>query len=108
MRLESLLNSGVTNNEAVVHVLQKGSIRDTYLQAVARSVWLLAVSHDTQLEYVHISGTSNAKADALSRMFQACTVGLGSNQWLNCKWWLVHGLMTQSSMHSCHLLSGTN
>ena len=72
-------------SQAVVHALQKGQIRDNYLQAVARSVWLLAAPHDIQFEYVRISGRRSERSDALSCMFHFGEVSLDSNQFLNCK-----------------------
>ena len=41
------------DNMAVVLALQKECIWDSFLQSVARSVWLLAVIHDITLEYTH-------------------------------------------------------
>ena len=55
------------DNIAVVHALNKGRIKDKYLQSVARSIWLIATVKD--IEYYHISyNADNVKADVLSRM----------------------------------------
>ena len=37
------------------------------MQAVARTVWLVAAAKDIKLTYCHISGVNNVKADILSR-----------------------------------------
>ena len=58
------------DNKAIVFALQKGNIRDNYMQAVARSIWLIAASNDIKLLYSYIPGVNNVKADALSRLFE--------------------------------------
>ena len=58
------------DNKAVVFALRNGRIRDTFMQSVAKSLWLLAAIRDIQLEFSHISGVENIKADILSRLFQ--------------------------------------
>ena len=58
------------DNKAVLNALHKGKIRDSYMQAVARLIWLIAVSNDIRLLYSHIPGVNNVKADALSRLFE--------------------------------------
>ena len=77
------------DNKAVVFALQKGRIKDNYMQAVARSIWLIAASNDIKLVYSHIPGTENVKADALSRLFER---GFNYQAWFqDCKWWPIHG-----------------
>ena len=77
------------DNKAVVYALQKGRIKDNYMQTVARSIWLIAASNDINLVYSHIAGTENVKADALSRLFER---GFTYQTWFSdCKWWPVHG-----------------
>ena len=41
------------------------------MQAVARTVWLMAASYDITHNFVHISGVNNKRADILSRVFQS-------------------------------------
>ena len=79
------------DNMAVVFALQKGCIRDKFLQSVARSVWLLAAIHDITLEYTHIPRTLNVKADILSRVFSSDqTKGL-EQIFQNYSGWVVNG-----------------
>ena len=72
------------DNLAVVFSLQFSRMKDQILQAIVRTIWLLAATHDIQLSYSHIPGIQNKEADALSRVFQ--------NQELDqfCKDLLVH------------------
>ena len=39
------------DNTAVVFALRNGRIRDTFMQSVAKSIWLLAAIRDIQLEF---------------------------------------------------------
>ena len=79
------------DNKAVVHALSKGRIKDKYLQSVARSIWLVATVKDIDIEYVHISGVDNVKADVLSRIFQdICTVEK-LDLFKDYTWWPVEG-----------------
>ena len=79
------------DNKAVVYSLTKGRMRDAYLQSVARSIWLIAASKDIVIEYVHIAGTANVKADVLSRMFQNVSNAQKLQLFENCVWWPVGG-----------------
>ena len=55
------------DNQAVVCVLQSGKVRDPFLGACARNVWLWAATFDIELTYVHVMGKYNRAADLLSR-----------------------------------------
>ena len=59
------------DNKASVCALQKDRIRYPLMQAVARSVWLIAASKGISLVYDRISGTENCIADAFSRAFDS-------------------------------------
>ena len=50
----------------VVSVLMSGRVRDPYLAACARNIWLWAATHDIHFIYTHVSGKSNTTADLLS------------------------------------------
>ena len=58
------------DNQAVVHALNHGKIKDKFMQSVARTVWLIAASKDINIKCSHIAGSDNVKADVLSRMFE--------------------------------------
>ena len=55
------------DNEAVVSVLRSGKARDPFLGACARNIWYLAALQDVEMQYVHVLGRNNRKADLLSR-----------------------------------------
>ena len=55
------------DNEAVVEVLQKGCARDGDLMHLLRCVFFITAFYETSLKAVHIPGTSNTVADAISR-----------------------------------------
>ena len=57
------------DNQAVVFSLKFSRMKDQILQAIVRTIWLLAATHDIQLSYSHIPGIQNQEADALSRVF---------------------------------------
>ena len=77
------------DNKAVVYALQNGRIRDTYMQQVARSIWLLLATYDIKLECSHIPGKDNVKANILSRVFER---GLINGQLFDhCTWWPING-----------------
>ena len=60
------------------------------MQAVARSIWLIAAAKDIQITCSHIAGSSNSKADILSRLFEnrgSVNLDLVGE----CTWWPVHG-----------------
>ena len=77
------------DNKAVVYAMQNGRIKDTYMQQVARSIWLLLATYDIKLECTHIPGKDNVKADILSRVFES---GLINDQLFDhCTWWPVNG-----------------
>ena len=54
-----------TDNKAAIYSLEKGCIKDKFMQAVGRSVWLIAAIFDITLKFVHIAGSINQKADFL-------------------------------------------
>ena len=47
------------DNKAVVFSLKKGRIKDTSMQAVARSICFLAAIYDIKLDFCHIAGIHN-------------------------------------------------
>ena len=51
------------DNKAAVFSLQRGKIKNEFMQAIARSVWLIAASYD-----INLPGSINNKADMLSRL----------------------------------------
>ena len=78
------------DNQAVVYALKHGRIKDEFMQAVARSIWLIAAAKDIQITCSHIAGSSNSKADILSRLFEnrgSVNLDLVGQ----CTWWPVHG-----------------
>ena len=78
------------DNRAAVCALGKGRIRDPFMQAVARSVWLIAASKGISLVYEHIAGTDNCIADALSRAFDGN--GDSLEKFKHFVWWPVDGM----------------
>ena len=77
------------NNIAVEYALQNGRIKDRYMQSVARSVWFLTASNDITLEYTHISGVLNVKADILSRVFEKYSTKNLLHTFNDVNWWFV-------------------
>ena len=73
------------NNKAAVFSLQKGKIKNSFIQAIARSVWLIAAG---TFEHVPVS---NNKADMLSRLFQSVDSFKNVKEFENCVWWRVGG-----------------
>jgi hypothetical protein len=70
----------LTHSKVVIHcdsatavaVMQAGKGRDSYIQACAREIWLVAAMHHISLSVVHISGQQlTLTADALSRYHTA-------------------------------------
>ena len=55
------------DNMAVVQVLQTGKVKDPFLGACARNIWLEAAQADIEIVYSHIQGRKNVIADLLSR-----------------------------------------
>ena len=80
------------DNLAVVFSLQFSRMKDQILQAIVRTIWLLAATHDIQLSYSHIPGIQNKEADALSRVFQNREFDQFCKDLLaRCACWPVHG-----------------
>ena len=79
------------DNKAVVYALNKGKIRDIYLQKVARPIWLIAAMKDIDIEYLHIPGIDNVKAYVLYRMFQDVWAIEKLNLFNDYVWWQVEG-----------------
>ena len=46
-----------------------GRLRDPYLAACIRNIWLLTATHDIDLIVEHIQGTHNIVANCLSRLY---------------------------------------
>ena len=63
------------------------------MQAISRSVWLLAASYDVTLTFKHVPCSSNNKADMLSRLFQSVDSFNKVKEFDNCVWWPVDGHM---------------
>lgn len=55
------------DNAAVVSVLNSHKTRDMYLLACCRNIWLLLAQYNIRLVAVHVPGSDNIIADALSR-----------------------------------------
>ena len=77
------------DNKAVVYALQNARIRDSYMQQVARSIWLLLATYDIKVECTHIPGKDNVKADILSRVFERGVIN--DQLFHHCTWWPVNG-----------------
>ena len=58
------------DNETVVEVLQKGCARDGDLMHLLRCVFFITAFYEMSLKAVHIPGTSNTVADAISSMVE--------------------------------------
>lgn len=56
------------DNEACVKVFQTGRGRNSIILESARALWMVQALLDIRLSYLHISGSENNFADALSRM----------------------------------------
>ena len=63
------------------------------MQSVARSVWLVAATHDIELKYQHVPGLLNTQADALSRAFDPPCDLDKLYELENHNWWPVNGLL---------------
>lgn len=57
-----------TDNEALVHVINKTTCRDTSLMIFVRKLVLVCLKHNVLFKAKHISGFKNTLADALSRL----------------------------------------
>ena len=57
-----------TDNEALVHVINKSTCRETYLMILVRKLELVCLRHNILFKAKHISGFKNTLADALSRL----------------------------------------
>ena len=75
------------DNKTAVFSLQRGKIENIFMQAIARTVWLIADSYDINLMFEHISGSINNKADMLSRLFQSADSFKMVQEFKNCVWW---------------------
>lgn len=68
----TILGTGVlpffTDNEALVHVINKSTCRDTTLMVFVRKLVLVCLKHNILFKAKHISGFTNTLADALSRL----------------------------------------
>ena len=56
-----------TDNEALVHVINKCTCKDKYLMIFVRKLVLVCLKHNILFKAKHISGFKNTLADALSR-----------------------------------------
>ena len=58
----------MSDNEAVVHVINKISSKDKHLMSLIRSLVLACLRHNILLWACHIRGILNTNADLLSRL----------------------------------------
>ena len=58
----------MTDNESVIHVINKQTSRDTYLLSSIRQIVLICLRNNILFEAKHISGVKNGLADSLSRL----------------------------------------
>ena len=58
----------MTDNESVVHVINKQTSRDTYLLSLIRKVVLTCLRNNILFRAKHIPGIKNGLADSLSRL----------------------------------------
>lgn len=61
------------DNEACVNVINHGRAVDKFLLNCAREIFFLAASYDIVISAIHIVGSQNKIADALSRWHLGCT-----------------------------------
>ena len=57
-----------TDNEALVHVINKQSCRDKVLMVLVRKLMLVCLEYNILFKAKHIPGTHNILADSLSRL----------------------------------------
>ena len=57
-----------TDNEALVHVINKQSCRDKILMSFVRQLVLICLRNNIVFKAKHVPGSRNALADALSRL----------------------------------------
>ena len=57
-----------TDNETLVHVINKSTSRDISLMIFVRKLVLVGLKHNILFKAKHISGSKNTLADALSRI----------------------------------------
>ena len=81
------------DNEEAVFSLQRGKIKNIFMQAIARTVSLIAASYDINLTFEHVPGAINNKADMLSRLFQSVDSFKKVQEFKDCVWWPVDGHM---------------
>ena len=79
------------DNKAAMYALKYGKIRDPFMQSISRSIWLVAASKDIQMDFVHIVGSNNTKADIMSRVFENNWNHEGMNLFVDYVWWQVNG-----------------
>ena len=79
-------------NNAAMFALKNGKIKDTFMQSVARSIWLVAAVKDIKMDFVHIAGNDNTNADILSRVFESEWNQKRMNLFSNYVWWPVNGV----------------
>ena len=65
------------NNLAVVNAFTSYRVRNSFLMAIIRSVWLYTAAYNINLVVKHISGTCNVYADVLSRWPYYCDLKSG-------------------------------
>ena len=79
------------DNKAAMYALKYAKIKNAFMQSISRSIWLVAASKDINLDFVHIAGKDNTKADILSRVFENGLNEEQMNQFEKYVWWPVHG-----------------
>ena len=76
------------DNNAVVNAFTFHKIKDNYLMACVRSVWLLCAQYNIKLKVSHIRGTCNQYADILSRWDSYVNCNMTEVQFLKACTWL--------------------
>ena len=79
------------DNKAVVMSLKNGRIKNPMLQALSRTIWLIAASYDIDMTIKHIAGSENYDADILSCVFQPGSDVSLLSKYDNCVWWPING-----------------
>ena len=76
------------DNFAVVNAFTNNKIKDSFLLACVRTVWLICARYNIQLIVKHIRGVNNTCADILSRWHHYGNLNTSSVKFLkNCRWY---------------------
>ena len=78
------------DNLGVVQSLSHFRIRDPFLMACARNIWLVAARSNIEFNVKHISGKSNRIADILSRWYVGININNEEREFfMQCKWYSI-------------------